>query len=84
MVEKTTDQNSGSPTGYAVRRTPWEIAEAWYNAEQIHGCIVRHKCRPPIPADTQSREFAVWLTHEYRLAMSKGVQLGRDGSEDQA
>jgi len=78
--------SSATPVDCIVmpRRTPWEIAEAWYHAEQIHECIVHRKCRSPIPADTQSREFAEWLTDQYRLAMAKGVQLGRDGSEDKA
>jgi hypothetical protein len=29
------------------------------------------------PTDIYSDEFASWLTHQYRLAMAKGVQLGR-------
>ena len=81
-TEKTNAEASAAPLCYPSRRTPWEIAEAWYIAEQTHDCIVRHTCRSPIPSDTQSKEFAEWLTHEYRLAMAKGVQLGRDGSED--
>lgn len=64
------------------RRTPWEIAENWYNADQIHHCILNEQRLMSIPTDTKSREFAEWLTHECRLAMAKGVQLGRDKSED--
>jgi hypothetical protein len=64
--------------------TPWEIAEAWYSEEEIVHSIARQRradfdgdC---IPTDVFGREFAQWLTHQYRLAMSKGIQLGRDGS----
>jgi hypothetical protein len=35
-----------------------------------------------IPRDVFSVEFAEWLCDQYRLAMAKGIQLGRDGDED--
>lgn len=57
-------------------KTAWEIAEAWYTEEAIYNSINR------VPTDVTSREFARWLTHQYRLAMAKGIQLGRSGSED--
>lgn len=69
------------------RRTPWEIAEAWYSEQEIAGGIGRAmsitaESHERLPADVLSPEFAKWLTHQYRLAMAKGIQLGRDGSED--
>ena len=77
--------NPGSMENH--RRTPWEIAQSWYGAEDIHRAI---QCSgsgefgawSQIPANVKSREFAEWLTEQYRLAMAKGIQLGRCGSED--
>lgn len=62
-----------------TRASPWDIAERWYELTDVTNCVQRSK---DIPDDVHSAEFARWLTHEYRLAMAKGVQLGRDGSED--
>ena len=52
------------------------IAEGWYNPDSIYSSIVR-EIRPSIPPDTRSREFAEWLCGEYRLAMAKGIDIGR-------
>ena len=65
--------------------TPWEIAEGWYDEDQIFRAIERSGSDDvgsweKIPTDVHSREFARWLTHQYRLAMAKGVQLGRGDS----
>ncbi|EKK02693.1 hypothetical protein RBSH_01989 [Rhodopirellula baltica SH28] len=30
---------------------------------------------PAVPTDVTSREFAEWLTDQYRLAMRKGAEL---------
>ena len=69
------------------RRTPWEIAEAWYDVEGIERAIRNSGTDEPgtwraVPHDVYSRQFAEWLTQQYRLAMAKGIQLGRDCSED--
>lgn len=61
------------------RRSPWDIAAAWYGLNDVTSCVQRST---DIPADVHSADFARWLTHEYRLAMAKGIQLGRDGTED--
>ena len=70
-----------------TRKTPWAIAEAWYGEMEIYRSIQRGlsplaEDRERIPPDVSSPEFASWLTNQYRLAMAKGIQLGRDGSED--
>ncbi len=70
------------------RRTPWEIAVAWYDEAGIVRAIHESGTGEfgawdKIPSDVTSAAFAKWLTHQYRLAMAKGIQLGRDGSEDQ-
>lgn len=62
------------------RRSPWDIAEEWYGLKDIANGIQQNKHE--IPADVQSEDFAKWLTHQYRLAMAKGIQLGREGTED--
>lgn len=63
--------------------TSWEIACKWYTPDEVHRSIqFQHAvpgALPPIPADVNSREFTEWLTDQYRLAMNKGIQLGRDG-----
>lgn len=69
------------------RRTPWEIAESWYGVDDIERAIKQSGSGEfgawqEIPRNVMSREFAEWLTHQYRLAMSKGIQLGRSAAED--
>jgi hypothetical protein len=64
--------------------TAWEIATYWYSVDEIHRCILAKGswifgAEEPIPEDTKSREFAEWLTEQYRLAMAKGVDLARNG-----
>jgi hypothetical protein len=64
-------------------KTPWEIACEWYDTDQIHDSILRRQnpvfgeMHDKIPTLVTSREFAEWMTKQYRLAMAKGVQLGR-------
>lgn len=59
--------------------TPWEFAESWYDAASIKRSIVR---RAPtydaVPENVYSDAFAEWLCNEYRLAMSKGIMIGRE------
>jgi len=65
------------------RKTPWEFACDWYQVEEIHRELNRR--RDPLtenigeqtPEDVTSREFAEWLTHQYRLAMRKGIEIGQ-------
>lgn len=56
------------------------IAEQWYNETQIAMSVAGNFREEPhrrIPPDVGSQEFAKWLTHEYRLAMAKGIELER-------
>jgi len=65
-------------------KTPMQIAAEWYQTEEIARCIREHPdCNTfdPIPTDVRSDVFAEWLTRQYRLAMAKGIQLGRYGEE---
>jgi len=58
-------------------KTPWEFACDWYSVEAVHrGCL-----QMPVPRDTESREFAEWLTHQYRLAMNRGLELGIEAAK---
>ena len=56
-----------------------EFAGNWYQPDDIHRSINS----PPgesgclIPHDVHSREFAEWLCVQYRLAMAKGIDIGR-------
>lgn len=61
--------------------TPWEFACKWYTVDEIHAAITRERRfhqtgdLKPVPEDIYSREFAEWLTEQYRLAMRKGAEL---------
>ena len=57
------------------RKTPWEIAVEWYSEPTVRLELTD----VDIPRDVSSPEFLSWLTHQYRLAMFKGIQLGRSG-----
>jgi len=65
-------------------KTPWEFACDWYQPEEIHRTLNRRRdpltgdIGEQIPEDVTSREFADWLTNQYRLAMNKGIQIGRE------
>lgn len=59
------------------RRTAWDFVCEWYRSEQIHHSInAIHG--PYIPQDVKSKEFAEFLTDQYRLAMAKGIQIGKE------
>lgn len=67
-----------------LEMTAWEIATAWYTVDEIHRYILADGthvfgAKEPVPSDTKSREFAEWLTEQYRLAMAKGIDLARNG-----
>lgn len=58
----------------SICKNPWLFACQWYKVDEIHHGITTAK-ELVIPTDVNSREFAVWLTDEYRLAMRKGAEL---------
>lgn len=60
-------------------RRGWDFACAWYSVEEIEHGIKRQP--ETVPSDVNSREFAEFLTEQYRLAMAKGIQIGRDWAE---
>jgi hypothetical protein len=67
------------------KRTPFDIADSWYSEEEVFNYLQKNDIRDSfskVPTDIKSKEFARWLTLQYKLAMSKGIQLGRDGSRD--
>ena len=85
--EPVTDIDAAPVDAVVEFRSAWEIAEAWYDEVGIAKAISESGSGgfgswDRVPEDVHSREFAKWLTHQYRLALSKGVQLGRSGSED--
>lgn len=58
-------------------RTAWEFACDWYTPDQIKYSIAnRYRTGHSIPEDIDSMEFANWLTEQYRLAMTKGIEIG--------
>lgn len=66
----------------AIPKSAWKIAEEWYRESEITHSILRSKRllaerSERIPEDVYSPEFAKWLTDQYRLAMAKGIEMGR-------
>ncbi len=69
-------------------KTPWEFACDWYKPSEIARSIARTKLPyiatlsdyQKVPTDVYSEEFANWLTDQYRLAMTKGIQLGQSAT----
>jgi hypothetical protein len=65
----------------AITNNPWLFACEWYKIEHVHKKInIRNRhgefgSEKAVPVDVKSREFAEWLTNEYRLAMQKGAEL---------
>lgn len=67
---------------------PYLFACEWYRPEAIFAAMNRYRNEfhnsdkyANIPADVTSFEFAAWLTEEYRLAMAKGIELGKRDAE---
>ena len=58
-------------------KTPWEFACEWYGEKEIARAISDQRWNDTMPRDTGSFEFAKWLTNQYRLAMTKGIQIGQ-------
>jgi hypothetical protein len=63
-------------------KSQWDFCCEWYRVTEIEDSIARdtsvhieRRSLSPIPTDIRSREFAEWLTHQYRLAMNKGIEL---------
>lgn len=69
------------PSVDSIVHRPWEFACKWYGVDEIYSAINRERRfrqasdLPPVPEDVHSREFAEWLTEQYRLAMRKGAEL---------
>lgn len=67
-------------------KSPWDFVCEWYDVESVHSHLNATdphrttKYELEIPPDVRSREFAEWLTHQYRLAMNKGIQIGHRGT----
>ena len=57
------------------KKTPIEFAREWYTYEGIFAAIRQSN---DIPQITSTCEFAAWLTDQYRLAFTKGMQIARD------
>lgn len=65
---------------------PTEFSEAWYSVDEIFNCINQSRSVFDLPGsrcpeDVHSREYAEWMTKQYRLAMAKGIQVANDRHE---
>ena len=60
----------------SIKRTPGEIAEAWYQESEILAAM--QSAEIPSSIHIEEREvFAKWMTRQYRLAMAKGIEKAR-------
>lgn len=55
-----------------------QFASEWYRPDEIFQSINAPYWECEIPHDIHSHEFAKWLCGQYRLAMAKGIQIGRE------
>jgi hypothetical protein len=71
----------------APMTTPaWEFCCDWYRPDEIERSIAESFWRPSAlgarpPENILSREFAEWLCDQYRLAMNKGIQVGKSQAD---
>ena len=63
-------------------KSPWEFCCDWYSVAEIASGLARGTSaslmlepHEKIPTNIRSAQFAEWLTHQYRLAMNKGMDL---------
>lgn len=63
-------------------KTAWDFACQWYQTEEIHRNINTIHA-PFISSDVTSIEFAEFLASQYRVAMAKGIQIGREWDKHQ-
>lgn len=61
-------------------KTPWEFACDWYTPDGIARSIHAKIRLVEMPGDVESKDFAEWLTEQYRLAMAKGIEIGQRAS----
>jgi hypothetical protein len=64
----------------SITKNPWLFACQWYKVDDVHSSITRAGLSTfgepiPVQKDVSSREFAEFLTDQYRLAMRKGAEL---------
>jgi len=69
-----------------MSKSSWDKAVRWYNVDEVEIAIKIRLAKPTwaletIPTDASSRAFAVWLTHQYRVAMSKGIEIASEQVE---
>lgn len=82
MTEQIDQQTEQQHTpGRVEGKTFWEFACDWYSEPEIIDSVVRVTVDPDSswqhpPASTDSAEFGIWLTKQYRLAMNKGLEIG--------
>jgi len=80
--------NADRASVQSIVRHPWQFACQWYTVDEIYDAINRERRfrqvgdLPPVPEDVHSREFAEWLTEQYRLAMRKGAELATSEMKD--
>ena len=69
-------------------QNPWKFACGWYSQDDVFRGIQnsgdnRFGALQPIPRDIYSRDFAVWMTDQYRLAMTKGIEIAKQNYKDE-
>ena len=68
-------------TNLSIVDDPVQYTTRWFSPQVVHQAILdpRHAIMigdlTNVPEDTRSREFAEWLTLQYRMAMAAGAQM---------
>lgn len=63
-----------------ITENPISFAKNWYDLDSIHNSIRRGNS---IPRDTESLDFAKWLSENYVLAMTRGATLAMSEMQSQ-
>jgi hypothetical protein len=61
-----------------TKQTAWEFACGWYTEQSVRIGLTHS----PKPARDVDSEFVKWLTEQMRLAMAKGIDIGRRWDEE--
>lgn len=80
-IDKPTDTEGGCVMA-GKTQSPWELACDWYTAGKAKAYLRERQPDGDVPEDVHSDEFAEWLTHQVRLAMSRGIMIGEQRQAD--
>lgn len=63
------------------KQNAWEFARGWYTEQSVRLGLNLHP--NPVRDRDIDYEFVKWFTEQLRLAMAKGIDIGRRWDEEQ-